>query len=82
MPRLAAWITNSGFGSWTSATTGQEASWTICSISSSACSRALAETDERNIGLFTRGHRPNFGDLDLGSDHVVPEVGDEVYDLR
>ena len=44
--------------------------------------RALAETDERHIGLFTRGYRSNLGNVDLGRHHVVPEVGDEVYDLR
>jgi hypothetical protein len=43
--------------------------------------RALAETDERNIRLFAGRYGSNLSDIDLGSDHFVPDVGDEVYDL-
>ena len=32
-----------------------------------------AEADDRDIGLLSRGHRPDLLDVDLASDHVVPE---------
>ena len=42
---------------------------------------ALAETDERDVGMLARRHRPDLADLDLGSDHLVPEAGDDGRDV-
>jgi hypothetical protein len=43
--------------------------------------RALAETDERDIRLLARGYRSDLADLDLRSDHLVPEAGDKGCDV-
>jgi hypothetical protein len=36
-----------------------------------------AEPDQRDIGALSGGHRADFRDLDLASDHVVAETGDD-----
>ncbi len=40
-----------------------------------------AEANEGNVRLFARGHRSNFADLDLGSDHLVPKAGNKGRDI-
>jgi hypothetical protein len=40
--------------------------------------RARAETHERNIRLFAGCDRSDLADVDLGGDHLVPEVSDKV----
>jgi hypothetical protein len=36
-----------------------------------------AEPDQRDIGALSGGHRADFRDLDLASDHLVAEPGDD-----
>src|SRR4029077_18337444 len=40
--------------------------------------RAQPETDERDVRLFPRGHRADLFNVDLASDHVVPEPCDDL----
>src|SRR6185437_10702500 len=40
--------------------------------------RAQPETDERDVRLFPRGHRTDLFNVDLASDHVVPELRDDL----
>ena len=35
---------------------------------------ALAEPDERDVGTFSRSYRPDVLDIDLASDHLMPEA--------
>ena len=37
-----------------------------------------AEPDERDVGVFSRGDRPDFPNVDLGGDHLVTESGDDL----
>ena len=41
---------------------------------------ALAEPDQRDIGTFSRRRRPDILDIDLASDHLMPETGDDPRD--
>jgi hypothetical protein len=43
--------------------------------------RTRTETDERNIRLFARSDRSNLADLDLRSNHLMPETGDKRRDV-
>ena len=43
---------------------------------------ALAEPDERDIGPFSRRNRPDVFDLDLASDHLMAESGNDRRDQR
>ena len=43
---------------------------------------ALAQSDERDVGPFSRSHRPDVLDIDLASDHLMPEGGNDRRDQR
>ena len=43
---------------------------------------ALAESDERDVGTFSRSCRPDVLDIDLASDHLMPECGDDRREQR
>jgi len=42
--------------------------------------RALAEADERNVWVLTRGHCPDLAHLDLRDEHLVPKPSDDGRD--
>ena len=76
MPRFAASWMYAGSSAFRIAITGHEALRTISEINSSAWSAASSEPDERDVGVFAGRHRPDFLDVDLACDHLVPEPGD------
>ena len=60
--------------------TGQAASWTICSISSSACVELFAEADERDVGVLASRYLADFVDVELERDDLVPERAGDLRD--
>ena len=62
--------------------TGQAASRTILSIRSSACSRALAESDQCDVGSLAGGDLTDVRDVDLARDHLVSERDHDRSDER
>ena len=44
--------------------------------------RVQPEPDERDVGPFSRRHRPDLLDVDLARDHLVPEPGDDLREQR
>lgn len=68
-----------GSEAWSSAITGQVASWTILLTSCKACSEL---TPSPTSGCSRRCRSADLGDLDFKSDHFVAERVDDRREVR
>ena len=60
--------------------TGQAASWTMCEISSSACSVLAPSPTSATSGCSVRVTSPTSCHFELAGDHFVAETGDDRSD--
>ena len=82
MPRFDASLTKSGSGAWSNDDHGAGGLPDDLLDQAERVVGALAQSDERDVGSFSRRDRSDVLDLDLARDHLMAKGGDDRRNQR